>query len=219
MKTLLKTVALGAVCALPAMSVAGNAQTQTLHHWLVRGRLINVSPEVKSDTITNIQGKVSHVSKQLIPELDFSYFFTPHIAAELILGTARHHLIATNTIAGTVDLGKIRVLPPTLTVQYHFMPMQRFSPYIGAGINYTAFYDKSLAGANPLITNIHYKNSIGLALQAGMDYNINSRWSINFDVKKLYIKTTATVDLGSTSVSTKVRLNPWVYGVGIGYRF
>ncbi|ODN43426.1 OmpW/AlkL family protein [Piscirickettsia litoralis] len=208
-----------ATLALPcAMFAADNvaAQTRSFNHWLVRGRIVNVSPDVSGDTISVIGGKVTHVSDQVIPEVDFSYFFTPHIAMELILGTSKHHLIATGTALGSTDLGSVRILPPTLTVQYHFFPEKKFSPYIGAGINYTYFYDTNTSGANAAVQSVDYKNSFGLALQAGIDYNINQNWSVNVDIKKLFVKTTATVN---NTMTTDVRLDPYVYGIGVGYRF
>ncbi|QGP39298.1 OmpW/AlkL family protein [Piscirickettsia salmonis] len=201
-------------------STTANQSNNSLKHWLIRGRIVNVNPDVSSKTISTIGGKVSHVSNQVIPELDFSYFFTSHIAMELILGTSKHHLIATGTAVGSVDLGTVRILPPTITLQYHFFPKKKFNPYLGAGINYTYFYNSSTNSANTAVQSIDYKNNLGFALQAGIDYNLNQSWSINLDVKKLFVKTTATVNLtGGGTAKADVHLDPYVYGIGVGYRF
>ena len=109
--------------------------------WLIRARALWIKPEASSPVLPFLGGNVTDISSTVVPELDFSYFFTNHIAAELILATNRHHVIANNTVLGTVDLGKVSLLPPTLTLQYHFIPESTFSPYVGAGVNYTFFYN------------------------------------------------------------------------------
>ena len=110
---------------------------------LVRGRVIYVQPDEGSSLklgATAIAGKAS-VDNSTVPELDFSYFFTDNLAAELILGTTHHHVAAKGSPLGaSVDLGDVWLLPPTVTLQYHFNPKGKISPYVGAGVNYTIFY-------------------------------------------------------------------------------
>ena len=149
------------------------------------------------------------------PEVDFSYFFTDNIALELIAATTRHSIKARNTSLGTVDVGKVTLLPPTLTVQYHFWPRQAFSPYLGVGVNYTVFFDEKAPGGT--VTSVKYDNSIGVAFQAGFDYNISGNWFLNFDVKQLLLNTTA--HLNGNAIQADVDLNPTIVGVGIGYKF
>lgn len=150
--------------------------------WLVRLRGIGVLPSESSSTISIIGGKVTHISNEIVPELDFSYFVTPHIAAELILATSRHSVEATNTVLGTVNLGKVSVLPPTLTAQYHFDLSPHIKPYAGVGINYSYFFD---VNSGPVATKIHYSSSVGPALQIGADFAINDHVFINADLKKI----------------------------------
>ncbi|CAG9296777.1 OmpW/AlkL family protein [Celerinatantimonas diazotrophica] len=176
---------------------------------LIRARVVDVVPE------ENITGSIpgsADLNNDVIPELDFSYFFTDHIAAELIAGTSKHDLKWT----GNTDLGSVRLLPPTLTLQYHFMPKQRFSPYVGAGINYTHFYAEDTGSAN---SSIDYKDKFGYALQAGFDYAIAGNWSFNVDVKKIFLRTDVHTTVGSTHVTASGHINPWLLGVGVGYRF
>ena len=108
----------------------------SFNHWIIRARAVDVIPSASSGTIPVIGGHVTAITATVIPELDFSYFFTKHIATELILGTSRHSVRATGTVLGTVDLGRVSLLPPTLNLQYHFY-FKQFKPYLGAGINYT----------------------------------------------------------------------------------
>ncbi len=181
--------------------------------FLVRGRAIAVLPDVSS-TISTIGGKVQ-ATNAIVPEVDFSYFLTDQFALELIAATTRHGVKATGTAAGTVNLGSVWLLPPTLSLQWHPMPKASFSPYLGVGINYTFFYNNNAPGG--LINSVGYKNNAGYALQAGADISLKGPWFMNVDVKKLFLSTTANVNHGF--VSAKVDLDPIIAGIGFGYRF
>jgi outer membrane protein len=184
--------------------------------FLVRARAIGVIPLDSSSSVSAIGGHVS-ATAQAAPEVDFSYFLTDNIAFELIAATTRHNVSAQGTALGTVDVGSVWVLPPTLTMQYHFMPHSTFSPYVGAGLNVTFFYGAQPAG--PTVTHVSYSNNAGAAIQAGFDYNFTGHWFANFDVKQIFLNTTAHVDALSTTLVAKTALNPLVIGAGIGYRF
>ena len=106
------------------------SKSNEFKRWQVRLRAVGVAPD-ESAKIGIIGGDVA-ISNALIPELDFTYFFTENFAAELILGTAKHDVQAIETAAGNVDLGSVWLLPPTLTAQYHFYTSDKkvFKPYI-----------------------------------------------------------------------------------------
>ena len=116
---------------------------------------------------------------------------------------------------GDVDLGEVSHLPPTLTLQYHPLPKERFSPYLGAGINYTIFYNEDAPGG--AVTSIHYQDTFGYALQAGIDVAVAENWSVNFDVKKLFISTEVAINGGA--INADVDIDPWIVGLGVGYKF
>jgi outer membrane protein len=177
---------------------------------MVRARALWAVPD-ESASVTVLGGDVN-VSNDVVPEVDFTYFVTDNIALELIAGTTRHDVSHTPT---GIDLGKVSLLPPTLTLQYHFMPKERLSPYVGAGVNYTIFYNEDAPGG--AVTSIDYDNSFGWALQAGVDYAIADRWYVNLDVKKLFLSTDVSINGGA--INAKVDLDPWLFGVGVGYRF
>ena len=188
-------LALAATLALPATA---NAQD-----WLVRVRAIDVVPNASS----SLDGL--DVKGQWAPELDFSYFFTKNFAAELILATTRHEV----TLNGN-SLGKVSVLPPTLTLQYHFTELGAFKPYVGAGLNLTWFYKNDLkAGNTPLDVD---STSVGGAVQAGLDYEFQKNWYFNLDYKYIWMST--DVKAGGVTL-TNLKLNPSVVGIGVGYRF
>ncbi|MHC4204639.1 MAG: OmpW/AlkL family protein [Planctomycetota bacterium] len=182
--------------------------------WLIRARLLGVVPDDDSSTITVIGGK-AEVDDSITADVDFSYFFSDNVAAELTLAVAEHDVKAKNTSVGNIDLGDVKLLPPTLTLQYHFIPDGKFRPYVGAGVNYTVFFDDDPGDA----TSIDYDDSFGFALQAGIDVGINKNWAVNFDVKKIWLDTDVSVKALGTTVKTDVDIDPWLFGVGLAYRF
>lgn len=176
-------------------------------NWMVRLRAIDVAPNASS-SVSGLD-----VNNQWAPELDFSYFFTKNIAAELILATTRHEA----TLNGT-SLGKVSVLPPTITLQYHFTELGAFQPYIGGGLNVSWFYNDGLQLPGPAHTPLSVDNtSVGGALQAGFDYEFAKSWFFNADVKYIWMSTNVKLPDGTTV--TDLKINPWVWGVGVGYRF
>lgn len=209
--------------------------------WVVRARAVNINPDEDSKlgkTVNNLglgtligQGAELKVDSNTIPELDISYYFTKNIAAELILATGSKHDVsitgssAANTIPNQL-LGSVDVLPPTLTVQWHFNPDQTFDPYVGAGINYTAFLDRKLSVRQGALGGYKIKvdnDSWGYALQAGLDVNLKDGWLINADIKYVTIDTDVKLKGAATGNAwTKIDsldINPWVFGIGIGKKF
>lgn len=180
-------------------------------NWQVRLRGVSVQPYEKS-TVGGENSDVN-ISNALIPELDFTYFFNKNFAAELILGTSKHDVKVGND---EVSLGSVRLLPPTVTLQYHFYPTKSLKPYVGAGLNYTIFYDVE----NGDTLGMEYKNNVGFALQGGVDYFVNDKFFLNVDIKKLYLKTDVDVDLGlPATVPAEVKINPLLIGFGVGMKF
>jgi outer membrane protein len=144
------------------------------------------------------------------PEVDLTYFFTKNIAAELIAATAKH-----SVSAGTSKVGDTWILPPTLTVQYHFTPDSDFSPYIGAGLNYSWFYGEDTTAS---YTKMGVDGGVGYAVQAGFDYWLGDNWGVNLDVKYIDLNVDVSVNNGALH-AYDVDLNPVVVGAGVSYRF
>ena len=184
--------------------------------WMIRARALGVIPDDSSSPITVIGGEAD-VEEAYTPDLDLTYFFTDNIAAELVFfAYSRHDVKAKNTAVGDIDLGSLDLLPPTLTAQYHFMPDETFSPYIGAGLTYVLIPNEDSGAA----TAVRYDDGvIGFTLQAGLDYFFNDHWCLNFDVKKVWVQVDVEVDALGTTVKTSVDVDPWLVGIGVGYRF
>ena len=148
------------------------------------------------------------VNNKTIPEVDISYFFNKNVAAELILTVPQKHDLSSSVLGGRI--GSLKHLPPSLLLQYHF-GAPGFKPYVGAGVNYTRFSNVNL----PAGVDID-RNSWGGALQVGVDVPLSKNPYLNFDVKKVYIKT--DVFAGGAKAGT-FKVDPVLVGVGLGWRF
>ena len=203
--------------AIPAYAAQGDV--------LMRVRTILVAPnETSGDILPALPGEKVGVGNSFMPEVDFTYMATNNIGIELVLATTRHSLSGRTGTTGSIGkLGSTWVLPPTLTAQYHFLPTGHVRPYVGAGINYTVFWNADASdGLEAAVgrTRLHLSDSVGWALQAGTDIDLTKKVFLNFDVKYIAMRTTAT--LQTTAIGTqrvKVDINPLVVGVGLGFRF
>jgi outer membrane protein len=193
--------------------------------WIVRLRAINVAPDDSSSDITVNGSSVANsgvgVDEDIVPEIDITYMLTQHVGLELILATSNHNVTARGSLSALGKVINTDVLPPTLTLQYHFNPEGTIRPYAGVGVNYTHFYDEKVRG--PLDapgSNIRLDSSWGLAAQLGVDYMLNNDWFINADIKYIKIDSTATFqDTAFGNVEVDVDIDPIVVGLGFGKRF
>lgn len=229
------------ICAIGASAMAflGTAPVAIADQgdWYVRARIITTVPDEGADLSTGGLGFPGDVQidTQVMPELDISYFLTDRLALELILAVTPHDVDSTKVTVGDVllnadvPLGDVLLLPPTLNLQYHFDTGRRFKPYVGAGVNVTFFLNQD---EGPVADDIDYDTSFGFSLQAGFDIDIDGEpggWALNADVKRLWLETDVEVDLtsalgpaldaDSVLIDADVDIDPWIFGVGIGYRF
>ncbi len=215
-----------------AVCAATSAFAQQEGSWMMRIRAVDVETSKKSDAVvvggaTVIPSDDIRVANKTIPEVDFSYFFSKNLAAELVLTyPQKMDVNIAASAAGAFKAGTVKVLPPTLTLQYHFLPDAQFRPYVGAGINYTRFSSISLGplddvtqtlGGGNTGTNTIDKNSWGGALQLGFDVKVAQNSFINVDVKKVYMKT----DLKNSLVGklSTLKIDPLYVGLGYGFKF
>jgi outer membrane protein len=176
--------------------------------FLVRVRAVDLQ-----SANTDSTGLDLSINNKIIPEIDFSYFITPQWALELVLTFPQKQTIR----AGGTEIGSLKHLPPTLTAQYHFTGLGAFQPYLGAGVNYTRFSNVTFVPAmQTALQPSLSKNSFGLALQVGFDYEFMKNTTLNLDVKKVQIRT--DVSSAGTKVGT-FKVDPWLIGVGLGRRF
>jgi outer membrane protein len=206
MKKSVIALAIGTLSAVAAPAFAQQIQDGP---WLVRVRAVHLDPANHSDPVGGVGASDRlTINSKTIPDFDISYFFTPNWATELVLTVPQKQKVY---LDGT-NIGSFKHLPPTLTLQYHFTPDSKFSPYLGAGVNYTRITGVDLLNGNAKLES----SSVGLALQAGIDYKLGKNWSLNFDVKKIQIDSDVRTAAGKIS---NVQIDPWLIGVGVGYRF
>ncbi len=208
--------------------------------WRVRGRVIGIIPNDDSrhifleagGTATELANGVK-VDNAFVPEIDVTYMVTPNIGIEAIAGMANHDIKIDGSDPTLDGLGvtdgtkifDVWVLPPTVTLQYHFMPTAHFRPYAGVGVNYTAMLwndaTDNLERTLGSPVDVDTSSSWGWAAQAGFDYDINGRWFVNADVKYIDMDTTASLQVQTLGAGLRVNadIDPWVVGVGVGYRF
>jgi len=181
--------------------------------WEVRLRAVNLDPANKSDAIPGLAPQNAiHINDKWLPDLDFEYYFAPHWSSELVLTYPQSQTVKVSGLA----IGTFKHLPPVLTAKYDFLPDHDFQPYVGAGVNITIISDVNLAvpGVGELKLN---STSVGPAVQAGFDYKLEEHWYLNADVK--WFKLASDVDLAGGTRVSRVHLDPFLFGIGMGYRF
>jgi outer membrane protein len=176
--------------------------------WIVRLRATYLQSANKDST-----GLGLSINDKTLPEFDVTRFFTPQIAAELVLTYPQKQTIS----AGGTPIGSLRHLPPVLSLQYHVTGLAGFRPYLGAGVNYTHFSDVQFDAATTTALHPSIKNnSFGAALQAGLDVPFAGGWLVNADAKWVQIKT----DVSSSGIKVGTfKVNPWLLSLGVGKRF
>ena len=210
------------IVAAGAAMVAGPAQAEQ-GDWMLRLRAIMVAPNEKTGPVQpTFPGGRTSLDNSVMPEVDFTYMATRHIGAELILATTKHHVSGKDALAPVGRLASTWVLPPTLTLQYHFTPEAQIRPYVGAGANYTIFYSTKASNALETAvgkTKVRLSDSFGYALQAGVDFDLSRRFFLNLDVKYIDLDSRARLTTGALVNRERVHIDPFVFGVGIGTRF
>jgi len=202
--TYVEAAALSITPAATATPTAAPA-VAPLARWMVGARLLDVYPNVSS-SVSGVD-----VDQQWTGELNSTYFFTPNFAVEGSITWAKQDV----TFNGT-GVGALKMMPVTFTAQYHFTNLGAWKPYVGGGFNYTYFYDTDLgnnAGASVS------RDSWGGALQAGLDYQVERNWYINVDVKYLWINNDIRLNNVNLGNNSSLDIDPWLFGIGVRYRF
>ena len=213
------------IAVIAAAMLGGTvAQAYDAGDWIVRVGASNVDPD---DPNGSLLGLDVDVDDDTSVTFNGTYMWTKHVGIELLAALPFEHDIE---LQGVGKVGSTKHLPPTLSAQWHFLPDSRFQPYVGAGVNLTIFFDDEEDGALKDIggtLSINDETSVGLGAQIGADIMFNERWFVNFDVRYLDIDTEAEVTLPegnpltgeAAKVDVTVDIDPFVYGVHIGYRF
>ncbi|GLX80552.1 OmpW/AlkL family protein [Thalassotalea eurytherma] len=225
-----------AVAVLSSLSLSAFAGGYQAGDMVLRGGLVNVQPDSAEFTILaggapvdiGLGNLMASVEDDTQVSLNFVYFLDSNWAVEVLAATPFSHDITVNLGDGTkTNLGETKHLPPTVSALYYFDTNSNFKPYVGAGINYTFFFEDDFNPAmegpdSPLnLSDLNLTNSWGLSAQIGVDYYFNENWSINASARYIDIDTTAKFQaLGGTVPGyVDVDIDPMVYSLQVGYKF
>ncbi|WP_095589146.1 OmpW/AlkL family protein [Actibacterium ureilyticum] len=182
---------------------------QSAGDWTLGVGVGYVAPKDGNGTVA---GADANVGDNLQPTFTFEYFVRDNLGIELLAATPFKHNISLD------GLGKVATtqhLPPTLSLQYHFANNSAWTPFLGAGVNYTKFFNTDSKGA---ITgsDVDLDDSWGVALHAGVDYKISDNGSLRMDLRWIDIDT--DVELNGVDVGT-AKIDPVVFGMSYVHRF
>lgn len=191
---------------------------------LVKFGSATVDPDDKSSDIDQIPGEAVSADDNTQLGISGTYMINDKIGIEVLAATPfNHDITAKGGTLNGAEIGSIKHLPPTVSAQYYFLGnTSKFQPYVGAGLNYTIFFDENVGGgaAGLGYNNLSLKNSWGLAAQVGIDYQINQKWLVNASAMYADIDTTATLTgPGATTLTVGYDLDPMVYRLNVGYKF
>ncbi|ENM3982691.1 outer membrane protein OmpW [Vibrio cholerae] len=213
------------ICGLAVLAALSSAPVFAHQEgdFIVRAGIASVVPNDSSDKVLNTQSELA-VNSNTQLGLTLGYMFTDNISFEVLAATSFSHKISTSggELGSLGDIGETKHLPPTFMVQYYFGEANStFRPYVGAGLNYTTFFDESFngTGTNNALSDLKLDDSWGLAANVGFDYMLNDSWFLNASVWYANIETTATYKAGADAKSTDVEINPWVFMIAGGYKF
>lgn len=248
----MKTVITRNLIAAAVVSFAATmpAVAQEAGDWQVRFGLGYVAPDTGSDDLVFSGMPLDNfnidVDSQFGAVFDLTYFLSPNWGLELLASTPFNHDIdGAGELSGLGTIGETKHLPPTLSLQYHFNPGQKLRPYVGAGLNYTLFFDDStnqglhdgvVATANGALgtnfsggnTNLSIRDSFGPAFQAGLDFVYSEKWFWNVNVRYIMIDVDASLRTSTFDPDgneqlffsrLETEIDPFVYSLQVGYRF
>lgn len=202
MKTLFSLLSSAAILGLAAPVMAQERGDMTLGFGIH-----GVMPDSGSNTRA---GRVS-VDDNVRPTLTFEYFVADRIGIEVLAAWPFEH----DFKVGGSKAGKTKHLPPTVSVQYHFVNESTITPFVGVGLNYTHFWDEkgtgALAGAR-----VSMDDSWGVALHAGIDVALSENSALRADLRWIDIDT--KVKVNGTSIG-KVHVDPLVAGLAYVIKF
>ncbi|GGO76829.1 outer membrane protein W [Marinobacterium nitratireducens] len=186
--------------------VSGNALAYDAGDVIVRAGYASVQPDANPHGV--LDALDADVDDGEALGITAAYMLNDSVALELLVATPFNHDIT----AGGNKIGDADQLPPTLSLQWlPNLDLGGLQPYVGVGINYTTFFSEDSS-----LGKLKLDDSWGLAWQAGIDYQFNQHWLLNAAVWNIDIETDVKLDgakIGS------VEIDPWVYMVGVGYRF
>jgi len=203
---------------------------------IIRAGAANVAPDASSDPIRIPTDPPTVLPNGVDVDDDTQLFVTGTYmlsnrwGVELLASTPFEHDI--NLVDAPIAAGSTRHLPPTVTVNWYPRGgAEGWQPFLGAGLNYTFFWDEQvdpqleaalgdIVGLpGPLPADLSLSSSWGLALRGGVDVPIAENWALSASMYWIDIDTEATLSTDVANVNFDVEIDPYVWMLGVAYRF
>ncbi len=215
---------------ISASLFTANLQAHEQGSFLVRAGIANVDPDTSSSALildgTAIGASAADVDDNTQLGLTFAYMLTDHIAVEVLASTPFKHDISASTGVlglGEIDAGETKHLPPTVSLLYYPNDnASRFQPYVGAGLNYTLFFDERVDSELESVLgdgSLELDASWGWSAQVGVDYMLNDKAFVNASIWWIDIDTDADFRFPANRLTADVEIDPLVYQLTLGWRF
>lgn len=224
---MVKRSGIAAIAALALMSAS--AQAHRAGDVIVRAGAAVIDPRESSSELRVDGAALANTGVTISSDwslgLTATWMLSDNLGIELLAATPFQRSLGIRGLGGLgIDsVGSTKHLPPTVSLQYFFFnPEASVRPYVGVGVNYTTFFEEKLSSEMKSVlqaSNLELDDSVGVALQFGVDWRLNERWLVNAAVWRIDLETTATLDSALGRVKVDVDLDPWAYMVGVGYRF
>jgi len=215
----MKPLAAALAVATLALGAAGAAQAADTG-FVVKLGIADVVPKSDNGTLNTPLGAfTADVGNSVRPSITIEYMFTPNLGVEVLGAWPFRNDVK---LKGVGKVGQVDVLPPTVSLQWHFLPQAVVSPFVGVGVNYAFMYHERTKGLlRDLDTNLAVKNSWGVAAHVGVDFNFNKNWLMTIDARWIQMKNKVYLDIPNDQRYSlgSVKVDPMVYGVAVGYRF
>ena len=200
-----------AALSISAIVAAAPAVAYDKGDTIVRGGIASVVPGGSYSSVASGTYDL-RADSDIQAGASISYMMTDNMSVNLLAATPFEHDIEASQLGGS-SVGSTKHLPPTVTVSWFPLAGQglAFKPYVGAGVNYTTFWDEEIA-----LGNLSLDDSVGLAAQAGVDVPLDENWSVGAAAYYADIETDAK--LNGADIGT-VEIDPMIYRLHVGYSF
>jgi outer membrane protein len=186
--------------------------------WFTRVGYLVVPYHSSATIATNgqlLSSGTAKASNNMTLTFEVGYEITRDISVSLTSGIPpKPHITGEGAAASLGMLGKVRYGPAFLTGYYRFPNMDRFRPYVGGGAAYAIIF-KEFDGS---VKNLQVHNDWGSVLQGGVEYELNSKYTVFVDFKEVWLAVNAHGVLNDgTNVKARVNLNPSLVTVGVKF--
>lgn len=184
-------------------------------------RLLYITGSAKASGTIGDTGSSPTLSSGPGIELDWVLWPLDELTVEIAIGASTHPVGTSGGSLGGLDGGTLWRIPVSAVAQYRPDLYGKFDPYVGLGLVYNAtVYDES-AAYKELFSKASFSSEVDLVVQAGVNYELDARWSANLDIRFMGMSTTASFTSadGATQGAADFRFDPWVVGLGFRYRY